>query len=299
MSSPSDTLSCSIDPIVLTPKLQEAAFRELGETEASRNEALQDLRRRIEELPVEERIQDTSDRNLIRFIRARKYNPEKAFETLKAYDHFHKTNPEWVQIENPEEELLFFKSFLNVIEYEDEEGGKLVVIMLPEFGVKLLTPEYLAAHPLAMVRFNLWLFDQISNNVYAQIFGVMIINTFRNLTFWDQVTISRFAPISHHVATIRYLFDCVGLRLSAAIILEEPAFFHVIWGIAKVFLNEKMKSRFHFCGKDYHKIEEVIPNPASLPECLNGEVPKEKAESWLVNLVQKQYGVTLSDDNEK
>lgn len=78
-----DSASAEEPPSILpTPFLapeEEAklAFEELGETEELKKHNLDALRQMISEAPEEDRIEDTSDDNLIRFLRGKKHNVEK------------------------------------------------------------------------------------------------------------------------------------------------------------------------------------------------------------------------------
>lgn len=133
-----------------------------------------------------------------------------------------------------------------------------------------------------MIRFNLWLYDRISRNAIAQVCGVVIINSFMNFTFWDNVTMSRMAPISHHIAIVQYLSNCVGLRLASACVLEAPSFFTLVWPMLRMFLSEKMRSRVSVYGASQQdRLKDIVPDINILPICLGGLTTDGIAERWL------------------
>ena len=78
-----------IDSLHLNPMLAEYAWTVYGENDIVRKESLETLRDMIRHLPNEnDRLQDVSDRNLIRFLRSRKFNLEKSLECTVQYQHF-------------------------------------------------------------------------------------------------------------------------------------------------------------------------------------------------------------------
>lgn len=49
----------------------------------------------------------------------------------------------------------------------------------------------------------------------------------------------------------------LGLRLTGAFMFDQPFYMTWLWPIVRIFLSEKLRSRFHLCGSDYDKIKEV------------------------------------------
>ena len=68
----------TFDPLDLPEELALVAKEELNETPDLRQEALDNLRQLISELP-KDRLEDTSDANLIRFLRSKKF---KGFDSI-------------------------------------------------------------------------------------------------------------------------------------------------------------------------------------------------------------------------
>ena len=78
------------DPLALpTAALRSAAFDQWGETAETRLAALTQLRARIEALPAEDRLHDLGDANLMRFIRNRKFDVDKALATTVKLKRFY------------------------------------------------------------------------------------------------------------------------------------------------------------------------------------------------------------------
>ena len=89
-------MSGALNPLDLPPHLAARAKEEIGEESSSfRQDKILDLRDRIINLlPEKDRLSDTSDVNLVRFLRSRKYDLDKALEgtvRLKQfYDRYEK-----------------------------------------------------------------------------------------------------------------------------------------------------------------------------------------------------------------
>lgn len=62
-----------------------------------RRECLQELRKRITELPPNEQLADTSDKNLVRVLSSRKYDMDEALKSTVQLRKFNDEHPEWTQ----------------------------------------------------------------------------------------------------------------------------------------------------------------------------------------------------------
>jgi len=133
---------------------------------------------------------------------------------------------------------------------ESGAKGRVVLIMRPAKGIKLFTPELKKNNPRAMLRINFWIFENLSFDPQVQINGLVVINNFRDMTFFDQMAMSSMAPLGDQLATFQH-FQILGMRFKAAYIFEQPPFMNWLWFFIKPFMSEKIKSRFFLCGHDY------------------------------------------------
>lgn len=272
------------DPTLLPLELAPVALELYGETTELRKESLLELRDRIKELPLNDQLDDTSDKSLIRFLRFRKYDLEKSLQGTIDLKHF---NDKHSSILNnlKGDEFLQFEKFLVVLEQTDS-NGRVIVIMQPAKGVKLFTPELLKANPRAMLRFNVWMFERLSHDPRIQVHGMIVINTFKNLTFWDQIAMNNMAPMSDQLDTFKY-FQILGIRFSGAYIFEEPSFFDLIWFLVKPFLSNKIKERFHLCGSNYDILKTLFEDIKILPTILGGLLDDDNITySWLRSQIE-------------
>ena len=87
------------DPLELPEYLKKMALEDFGETTETRRTALIELRKRISELSDEkDRMVNITDANLVRYIRGRKYDLDKALETTVERQRFETKHPEWMTI---------------------------------------------------------------------------------------------------------------------------------------------------------------------------------------------------------
>ena len=171
------------DPLELPEYLKKMAFDDFGETPETRRAALLELRKRINELPDEkDRLVNTSDSNLIRYIRGRKYDLNGALETTVERQRFENKHPDWMNI--ADEVLENANEFCGLLPNPDAKGRK-ILIMFPSKGIKKYGGEFAKKNPLAMIQFNIWMFDRVSSDVNVQVAGLIIINMMKGLSFSD------------------------------------------------------------------------------------------------------------------
>jgi hypothetical protein len=263
----------NLDPLDLPKELQELAFQELGETIENRTIALEKLRLKINEHSNEkERLKDTTDRNLIRFLRTKKYDIEKSLQATIDYQKF--LNKHEHELQNiTREEILNFREG-NLAVKEPDTLGRIVIIIRAKKVLDNYTPEYKKTNPKFFLRLNYFLLELLSQNAYAQICGVIIIFSCQGLTFYDQLQIPLMASIVDDIACLN-VFQILGIRLKAACTYHEPAIISWLWLVIGQFVNEIMRPRFHFCGTNLSKIHEKLRDVSILPVCLGGSTPDD------------------------
>lgn len=265
------------DQFKLSPQLSSIALRDFGETPESRTLALNQLRERIAELPAEDRLADTSDANIIRFLRARKYDLDKALESTIKFKKFQDSFADVIHAPGLKELISKSREFLEV--FREPDGGKVFVCMRPALGIRMFTPELKRQYPRAMMQINYWMFDYLSKDPQCQISGMVICNTFANMTMMDNIAMNNMAPMSDQIATFQ-LFNILGTRLKGAYIFEQPLLMNVIWFLARPFMSHKIQERFHLCGGDYSIIRQACDDMSILPSYLGGTLP-EGYPNWV------------------
>jgi len=270
--------------------LQAVALEELNETPEFRDLQIIELRKAIEELPLEsDKLTDTSDLNLIRFLRSKKFSIQNALLATIQWHHFYEKYMN-VLTNITKEEIIQFSNFITVVR-ESGAKGRVILIMRPAKGIKMFTPELKKNNPRAMLRINFWIFEKLSFDPQVQVNGLVVINNFRDMTFFDQMAMSSMAPLGDQLATFQH-FQILGMRFKAAYIFEQPPFMNWLWFFIKPFMSDKIKTRFFLCGHDYSVLSNAFTDinilPADLRNSSTLPVTSEPCTSADSNWIEEQ-----------
>jgi len=245
--------------LVLDAELQAQAEAEIGEpcTIEEKRARLSELRNKIAELPVDDRIKDTSADNLVRFLRSSKYRLPKALERTVDYARFFSRNRDDLSNVNPSEEFAVLKDL--VVVYRDLPGvaGRVVVCLFPKKAAPLIPAETLKSNPRILLRFNVWMFERLSRDRQVQVRGLILLNSFADAGLSPGISISSLVNMSERRLAFSF-FSIMGFRLHCAMVFEEPTFLTWFWWAIKVFVSAKIRDRFMLNGTNYAKVDEVL-----------------------------------------
>lgn len=281
------------------PNIPEDLFRyvenDFGDSISNQSKQLVELREMLVQSvsPAELETFDISDANLVRYLRCKKFQIEKAFEVIANNIAFKKLHPDWFNISTAE--IHFFLTMVKVSTTVDDKMRR-TVIFLPYKGIPFLTDSFLENYPQALTKFRLWLFDQISYDPYAQLGGIVLVMSFQRMTFWDCVKFSRLSTVYEHTESIRFATKCSGCRLKAVLIFEEPFFFGLIWSAVSLILSDKIKSRFKICGNKYDEIRRQFSDLNNFPVSLGGSGDDNfLVDNWIIPLYERYCSLSLED----
>ena len=122
MSCPFPSLQ---NPDRLSDSTKEKAARELNESDETRQTKIDELRRRIDEFEGDESVFVDSRRDdafLVRFLRARKFDVDRAFTQYKSYFEYRKNHPEIFKEMTLEKVAPFLRSGTFTIGNRTTEG---------------------------------------------------------------------------------------------------------------------------------------------------------------------------------
>lgn len=157
-----------------TDELRAAAFNLLQETPSLRATKIDELRSAIFDLAPEHRMVDLSSRNLIRYLRGKKYVIDKALKMTVNYTKFARENPDLVSPLTGKEKrdfLPIFSKGVQILGHKDVEGRVVVLVQPGLFARDLAESNFRSEHPHSLSRFNVWLFDVLSSNIEIQVYG--------------------------------------------------------------------------------------------------------------------------------
>jgi hypothetical protein len=193
----------------LPEELRQSAYDKYGETEESKLAAVEALRERIRALPLEDQLDDQSSDNLIRFIRVRKYNLDKALKNTVNTAHFYREHPE---LAGGNGELLGdFGNFYQVLEPRDNQGRVVAIFRFANL-VKAATPEFLRHHTIGKAQ--VWFLERLSRNPYVQVNGLILIAC-HGLSFFERMRFTQILNINEVKKVAHFLFNCVGIPLKS------------------------------------------------------------------------------------
>ena len=267
------------DPCALNNELAAIAERNYGETTERRVSLLKEMRDRIQALPEEkDKLKDLSDENLIRFLRCRKFDLDRAVKLAVDAKHFYDKNAEVLKNLDGKESIMFdgeLDNFFQVYRNVDE-GGKVVAVVRSSRLVKVFQTELgakiLRENPNAMLRFLVWLFHNLCRDPHVQVGGLVMLNSFSECSFYESMSFANVMTVPQRGILIKHLNIC-GIRMKGMLIFEEPSIISALFFILKQFMSEKLKKRVQFCGSQYGAIRKVIEGDlVGLPVLFGGQL---------------------------
>lgn len=218
-------------------KLDEIARRELSETPETKREGLRRLRQLISE--EKSLCCPPEDAFLIKFLRARKYDVHKAFQTIKNYFRARKENPDLFHDINiysvPFDACCREHRLVTLSRQRDPEGRLVYEVNVGAWNTSICSfTEALRLHALC--------FEHMIHEDEGQIMGVTIVLNLKGVGLHHLLQFT--PPVLRKITYI--LQDCFPLRLKGVYMLNHPAIFKIIFSVVKPFLKDKLLQRIRF-----------------------------------------------------
>ncbi|CAK8673736.1 alpha-tocopherol transfer protein-like [Clavelina lepadiformis] len=258
--------------------LQKAA-KELNEPldNAERLQAIDTLRESFDTSKYGDLIR-CDDAFLLRFLRARKFNQERALQVLQNY---HSIRKEFREVFSMVEEPQCLKEvmetgFMYAVNGKSRNGQG-ILIYRPRYGQNISMYQLMACGILYV--------EQMLEDEEYQICG--------NLTVDDCGEMSLRPVFQMPLKGARKFNllwqDSMPVRIKNVYLFNEGRVFDFVFTIFKPFMKKKLKKRIKLCGKDYTDLHAEV-DPALLPPEFQGTGPdmKTAATTW-VNKVQENW----------
>ena len=270
------------DACKLSPELAALAEKNYGETDTKRREYLAKMRSILEAKPSEDRLKDLSDKNLIRFLRCRKFDVDRAVEMAVKAKHFYVKHADLLKGLNGKEIDDIFsdenESFWQIYRDVDKAGRAIIVLRPFRLLSNIKSMEMVSAESNTMLRFLIFLFHHVVMDPQVQVGGLIFLNSFRECTFWQCINFANIMTIEQRKIFIQHLQLC-GIRIKGMYIFEEPMVITTVFFIVKQFMSEKIRNRINFCGAEYSVINEVVEGPIdSLPLLFAGQKDDSRSD---------------------
>ncbi|XP_040186065.1 alpha-tocopherol transfer protein-like [Rana temporaria] len=273
----------------LTPELIQKAREELQEKPEWRLRDVQALRDMIwKDYPnLRTRVDDAF---LLRFLRARKFDYDRALQLLVNYYSCRKGWPElFTDLRPSVVKPVLDSGFLTVLPHSDKEGRRVVCIRPGRWNPR----DYPITENVRAMYLSL---EKLVESEETQVNGIVI------LADYGGVGLSQASHFGPFIAkkVIGILQDGFPIRIKAVNIINEPRIFKGIFAILRPFLKEKIVKRFFLHGSDLSSLHSNVPK-AILPDEYGGTAGKLDTSSWSQILLASEndfaQGFHLADLN--
>lgn len=278
-----------------SPEVMEYARRELGETDDVKCRTLQELRDMIYErgecLP--HRMDDDF---LIRFLRTRNFNVNRAHRLIVNYCTFKEEHPEIHQDVCPlEMKHIGEDDVMSVPAYRTQDGRRIMIYRLGNWDPRKYGVEEIFKATVIILELGVL-------EPRAQILGGDVIFDLEGITMAHAWTIT--PQVASMVVAL--IVSAFPMTTHAIHILHQSWVFDVMFSVFKPLLDVKMQNKIFFHGSNMESLHEHI-SPFHLPKKYGGTREELPYYKWIDNLSKvpqivkemKQVGYIVPEEIQK
>jgi hypothetical protein len=211
----------------------------LGDLSKEQEEAVKSLKLKLDELKLTEKMSKTDfEREVLRFLRARKFKVDKTLEMIKKYLEWRETNQFYTKTAADCKDVTWTKAFVYM--GKDKENHHTFVVFPAKHIPSSL--DYKQVEIMAVLILDNF-FEQM-DKTQEQINLLFCYDNW-GLSCVDRTIDSMFMSIGQ---------DYFPERLHRAFLVNPPWFFSTIWTILKPFLDQKTVEKINFLGDDYKEV---------------------------------------------
>ena len=236
------------------------------------------MRERIQALPEKDRLKDLSDKNLIRFLRCRKFDIERAVKLACDAKRFYTKNADILKDLDGKETVMFDGEHNNVFQvYRNvDKDGKVVIILHPSRFIQAVQSKQgstiIKKDPSAVLRHLVWQFHNLCQDPHVQVGGLIMLNSFADCSFFESFSFVNVMTVPQRGILIKHLNIC-GIRMKGVYIFREPTIITALYYVLKAFMSEKLRKRVRFCGSDFGAVRLAVAGDLmGLPREFGGSV---------------------------
>ncbi|XP_042908492.1 clavesin-2 [Parasteatoda tepidariorum] len=293
-----------------TIKVDGAVYRPLLDTTITKEDlrkAKQELNERPEErrkhvdrvrkyLSKEKDLNTRTDEEfLVRFLRARKFNDERAANLVKDHYRYRSKNPRLFQRPKDMEDILRCNIF-NYLSHRDPQGRAIFLMKIGLWCTESYSfKEFVGAGNI--------LSHWVLKNPVTQINGYVGIWDFKDYSF-QHFSNSCSPRLMWMLSSL--MQDCFPGRFKVAYCVNCPPLADVVWKLFKPLIREKYRKRIVVIGNDMTELHKYI-HPSVLPEEYGGELPPSDSTEAVGKLMEmdsewdreKKYGYRIQSNRCK
>lgn len=264
----------------LSHEVLEKAKKELREVPEERPRAIAELRSKIIE---RERGNDPDlegvtferkdDAFLVRFLRARKFDLDRA---LELYIQYYKSRIQHAMVFEDftakSVEGILRAGVFEVLDARLREGPKVICVSPDRWDMDEYPPQL-------MLRTIMLIMEKLIEDEETQVHGICIFQCVGNV---DLFRVWRFTQldIARKGILINLIQNCFPARMKGFHLIEQPWYVSIVLGLMKNFMKEKLRNRIFMHGSDWSSLHQHI-EPVHLPQNLGGQLPPMDGTSTL------------------
>lgn len=260
----------------LSPALEAKAREELQEKPEWRLRDAQALRDMVlkEHPHLRTRLDDAF---LLRFLRARKFDYDRALQLLLNYHASRRAWPEVFHDLRPSTVRHVLERGVLTVLPQPDNHGRYILSLRPG---KWRQNDYPFVDNIRAIYLTL---EKLIEAEQTQVNGLVI------LVDYSGVGLSQASNPGPFLAkrVVGILQDGFPIRIKAVNIINEPRIFKGIFAIIKPFLKEKMAERYVLHGSDLASLHRSIPSWV-LPEQYGGAAGQLDMEAWMSTLLEAE-----------
>jgi retinaldehyde-binding protein 1 len=245
----------------------EKAKKELNEDPETRAEMVDKLRVKIEEAKGDPEVAEVEfTRNdgsfLLRFLRARKFDVDRAAKLYFNYYKFRHKNAHVLGDMHPRAVKHVLDSRIMGATDLRRKDGSAVLYACPGRWNSETVPF------TDIFRTMILLLDKLIEEEENQVHGISFINNLADVSFPTIFKLAQTEQVRRGMF-VELLQDCFPGRFKGMHLVRQPWYISLVLGLVRPFMKQKMRDRFFMHGTDYTSLCEYF-DPELLPPSLGG-----------------------------